>query len=248
MTTSNRITNLYRKYTRAAKRFEKLNKPQRKAQLLQCLLRYERQLQRLGVAASLSFSLLGFTPEATAQTYPFNKEFQVNTFTNSEQRNPSVAMDADGDFVTVWQSNGQDGNSYDIYGQRYNSDGTTAGAEFLVNTFTNNNQSAPSVAIEADGDFVVVWESYSQDGSGFGIYGQRYNSDGTTEGMEFLINTYTTNIQRNPSVAMDANGDFVVAWQSYGNNGYGYGIYGQRYNSDGTTEGGEFQVNTFTAY
>ncbi|MGL4462065.1 MAG: hypothetical protein ACRC1K_07920, partial [Planctomycetia bacterium] len=34
-----------------------------------------------------------------------------------------------------------------------------AGVEFQVNTFTTNNQSQPSVAMDADGDFVVAWQS-----------------------------------------------------------------------------------------
>lgn len=38
-------------------------------------------------------------------------------------------------------------------------------------------------------------------------------------GSEFQINTYTTNRQQNPSVAVGADGDFVVVWQSYGSSG-----------------------------
>ena len=47
---------------------------------------------------------------------------------------------------------------------------------------------------------------------------------GAAEGSEFLVSSVTTNFEMNPSVAMDANGDFVVAWQSYrysSNDGYG---------------------------
>ena len=40
----------------------------------------------------------------------------------------------------------------------------------------------------ADGGFVVTWQSDGQDGSGYGIYGQRYMADGTAEGSEFLVN------------------------------------------------------------
>ena len=31
------------------------------------------------------------------------------------------------------------------------------GSEFQVNTFTTNYQLRPSVSVDADGDFVVVW-------------------------------------------------------------------------------------------
>ena len=86
-------------------------------------------------------------------------EFMVNTYTSSTQNQPSVAADADGDFVVIWQSDGQDGSGYGIYGQRYNSAGSTVGSEFRVNTYTTANQVAPVVSMAADGDFVVVWQS-----------------------------------------------------------------------------------------
>ena len=45
----------------------------------------------------------------------------------------------------------------------------------------------------ADGGFVIAW--YSSDGSGYGIYAQRYAADGSTLGGEFLINAATGNHQ-----------------------------------------------------
>ncbi len=89
------------------------------------------------------------------------------------------------------------------------------GVEFQVNTYTTNGQYSPAVAADAEGDFVVVWRSYVQDGSSFGVFGQRYTSAGVALGGEFQVNTYTTNFQSSPAVAADAEGDFVVVWQSY---------------------------------
>ncbi len=85
-------------------------------------------------------------------------------------------MDADGDFVVTWVSDGQDGSGWGIYAQRYNAAGVAEGAEFLVNTVTSSNQSSPAIAMDADGGFVVTWQSFVQDGSGYGIYAQRYNN------------------------------------------------------------------------
>jgi hypothetical protein len=173
-------------------------------------------------------------------------EFQVNTFTTSAQAYPAVAAGADGDFVVAWTSDGQDGSSFGIFAQRYASDGTQQGSEFQVNTFTPSAQLRPAVAAGADGDFVVVWESDGQDGSGLGVFAQRYASDGTQQGSEFQVNTFTTSTQRRPAVAAGADGDLVVAWTSYGQDGSSFGIFAQRYASDGTQQGSEFQVNTFT--
>jgi hypothetical protein len=185
---------------------------------------------------------------------PQGAEFQVNTYTTQSQIHAAVAADADGDFVVVWDSNGSTGTdtSYrSIQGQRYNSAGSKRGTEFQINTFTTNYQRFPSVAADAEGNFVVVWHSYGSSGtdtSSYSIQGQRYRAGGATRGAEFQVNTYTTAFQRNPSVAADIDGDFVVVWQSYGSSGTdtsGYSIQGQRYTSGGSTEGAEFQVNTY---
>src|SRR5687767_537339 len=82
---------------------------------------------------------------------------------------------------------------------------SVAGGEFPVNTFTTSDQSSSAIAADADGDFVVVWQSYAQDGSNFGIYAQRYDAAGAARGAEFRVNTFTTGSQRFPAVAMDAD-------------------------------------------
>jgi len=154
-------------------------------------------------------------------------------------------MDSDGDFVITWQSSNQDGNSGGIYAQRFNASGVVQGGEFLVNTYTTDNQYLPGVAMDSDGDFVIAWESYNQDGDGYGIYAQRYNAMGVAQGTEFQVNTYTTSYQASPSIAMDSDGNFTIAWESQ-QDGSSYGIYAQRYNASGVAQGSEFLVNTHT--
>jgi hypothetical protein len=174
-------------------------------------------------------------------------DIQVNTTTSSNQTAPKVAMDGDGDYVVVWQSAGQDGNLYGVFLQRYNADGTPVGGEVLVNTYTSGNQNNPAVAMNAQGEFVVTWDSSGQDGSGIGTFGQVFNADGTASGAEFQVNTYTSSSQSLSSVAMDDDGGFVVVWGSNGQDGNGYGVFGQRFDSTGTKQGAEFQVNTYTS-
>ncbi len=173
-------------------------------------------------------------------------EFQVNTATGNYQIYPTVAMDAAGDFVVTWSSNGQDGDSWGVYAQRYDAAGMAQGGEFLVNTTTTGLQKFSTVAMDASGDFVVTWTSNGQDGSSYGIYAQRYDAAGMAQGGEFQVNTTTAGIQRFSTVAIDAAGDFVVTWQSYGQDGSSYGVYAQRYDAAGVAQGGEFLVNTTT--
>jgi hypothetical protein len=190
-----------------------------------------------------------FAQRYAASGAPLGGEFRVNTSTPGDQHAPSVAMDADGDFVVTWGNYYYGGHGryfYDVYAQRYNAAGAPLGAEFRVNTDTNHSDDLPSVAIDADGDFVIAWESYGRDGSGYGISAQRYTAQGTRQGTEFRVNTFTSGNQLSASVAMDAAGDFVVGWISRGQDGSGYDIYAQRYTAAGAPVADEFRVNTVT--
>jgi RHS repeat-associated protein len=103
------------------------------------------------------------------------------------------------------------------------------------------------VAVAADGSFVVVWQSMDQDGHRNGVYAQRYDAAGSAVGSEFRVNTYTSDHQEAPVVAVAADGSFVVVWQSDQQDGGGRGIYAQRYSTNGLTVGAEFRVNTTTS-
>lgn len=173
-------------------------------------------------------------------------EFQVNTYTNGEQGRPVVAMNSGGNSIVVWTSGGQDGSDYGIFGQRYDALGNPDGPEFQVNTFTNNNQDDPALAMSSGGSSVVVWTSTDQDGDEDGIFGQRYDALGNPSGPEFQVNTFTNAFQNSPDVAMDDMGNSLVVWSSFGQDGSSYGIFGQRYNALGNPVGVEFQVNTAT--
>jgi hypothetical protein len=84
------------------------------------------------------------------------------------------------------------------------------------------------------GGFVVVWQSDKQDGSGFGVFGQRYDSDGIAQGGELQVNTFTTSGQQSPSVGASGPSQFVVVWESAANqDGSGLGVFGQRYDFGG---------------
>ena len=181
-----------------------------------------------------------------ASGIPAGTEFQINSYTTGIQAKPMVAAAGAGAFVVVWAGDNQDGSTYGIFGQRFDAAGQPLGNEFQVNSFTTGVQRAPAVAVDGLGNFVVVWTSDSEDGASWGVFGQRFSSSGTPQGNEFQVNSYTTAIQWVPAVTADASGDFVVVWPSYGQDGIGWGVFGQRFNSAGTPQGNEFQVNSYT--
>jgi hypothetical protein len=193
-----------------------------------------------------------------AQRYASNgaaqgAEFQVGPSTPGEQTDPSVAAGPGGDFVIVWTSFGAGGTDSDfsIRGLRHASDGSPLGAEFQVNTETTGSQQASDVAARADGGFVVVWWSgISTTPSDYRIHGQRYASDGSSQGAQFRVDAYTGVNWPKPSVAVHADGEFVVTWgsrpTSQGTDTSYSRVQARRYASDGATQGAPFQVNTYT--
>jgi hypothetical protein len=92
----------------------------------------------------------------------------------------------------------------------------------------------------------VTWQSNGEDGSGLGVYGQRFNSSAARVGFEFRVNTTTTLDQWRPAVAAFSDGGFVVAWASDSQDGSGQGVYAQCYDGSGNPADGEFLVNTTT--
>lgn len=119
-----------------------------------------------------------------------------------------------------------------------------AAADFAVNTRTGDNQTHPAIAADANGNFVVAWSSYRQDGSSGGIFAQRFSADAECLGTEFRINATTAGNQTEPAVAMDVAGNFVVAW--HGPGVIEEDIFARRFDANGQPLGGEFMVNTVT--
>ena len=207
----------------------------------------------------------------------------------------AVAIDANGNYVVTWQSQNQDGSGWGVYAQRFDVNGNKLGGEFRVNTTTNGDQTNPAVAMDPGGDFVITWQSQGQDGSGWGVYAQRYNASGVRAGRrvpgqhhhqrrpdrtrrwrwtrlgDFAVTWQSHEpgrqrlgrlrpaVQRSSACrwaassgstpppratrptrrsAMDRLGDFVVAWQSNGQDGNGWGIYAQRYSRPRPAAGG----------
>jgi Ca2+-binding RTX toxin-like protein len=173
-------------------------------------------------------------------------EFHISTYTSNAQSYPAVAGLPTGGFVVTWQSSGQDGSDQGVYAQRYDASGAKAGSEFEIPTITAGRQQNPSVATFADGGFVAAWTSEREAG-GYGVSAQLYDDTGTKVGSEIYVNTYTSSAQEMPVVAVLSSGGFVIAWQSNGQDGGGYGVYAQRYDASGSTIGSEFRINTYTS-
>ena len=178
-------------------------------------------------------------------------KFQVNDHTeeyyeSTGRHNPSIAMSPTGKSVIAWQNYKQREQRDDIFAQLLDNNGNKIGSEFQVNSYTKDNQTLPSVAMSPEGNFVVTWESWGQDGYGQGIYAQLFDPNGNKVGNEFQVNNHTEYGQTSPSVAISSNRDFLIAWEDVNLDGGSREIYSQLFDQYGNRIGNEFLVNTTT--
>jgi hypothetical protein len=155
-----------------------------------------------------------------AQGAPAGGQFQVNSYTNSDQAFPGVVPDGAGGFVVQWESGGSfgtDTSGDSLQLRRFDGQGVPQGADFQVNTYTTGNQFGYTAGPDGTGGFVVLWESQGSPGTDSGtdsIQGRRFTADWLPASVQFQVNTETTEGQNLPGVALDGSGGFVVVWRS----------------------------------
>src|SRR5262249_43099118 len=113
------------------------------------------------------------------------------------------------------------------------------GSEFTVNTTTRNFQYHSDVATSSNGMSVVVWvDTFSS--TDHDIRAQLYNRFQQKQGPEIIV-AGSSRDDDQPSVAMDQQGNFVVAWRQ-AQPGGDTNVVAQRFNSSGVPVGGNVQV------
>jgi subtilisin family serine protease len=178
---------------------------------------------------------------------PLSGEFRVNATITNDQRAPSAAFGPAGDLFAVWQSFGQDGDGWGVYGRRYDSDGNALGGEFRVDTTTALNQHQPVVARDSAGRSYVAWTNGGATaGSERDVFVRRYDASGSPLGNPLRVNTSLAGDQSAPALAVPPEGNWLVAWQSLGQDGASWGVYGQRFDADGVALDSELRINTQT--
>jgi len=195
--------------------------------------------QRLLILLLICITLTRWNASFAQSTIP---DFRVNENQGSagiDDGSPSIAVDGMGNFVVVWRDDSQD-PSGDIFAQRFSPDGMFIGINFRVNDDEGSaSQKSPSVACDAGGRFVVVWQDYRHVVSD--IYAQRFSSDGLRVGNNFRVNDDEGEApQWLPTVDVDGRGYFVIVWRDdrTGN----FDVYAQQYADDGSPIGANFEV------
>ena len=200
---------------------------------------------QIGPATRGDIVMQRVSPDGTLQ----GVETVVNTVGAGDQERPAIASGPGGLVYVVWASRDDASVVYDIKARRF-VNGVASGDEFVVNTTLAHTQTCPDIDIDANGNAVVVWESWFQDGSDRAVVGRRLDAVGQFLGPEFQVNMTTAYSQARPAVSVRPDGGFIVVWESWKQEQpapSGYGVFGRLYNADGGARSGEFMVNTTTA-
>lgn len=146
----------------------------------------------------------------------------------STQWQTDVSLDPNGNAVVVWVDERQP-SSYEIYAQRFDASGMPVDTNFNVDdgTAIGSSMSNPAVAHNKNGDFVIVWSTYSTSKY---IYARCYSSDGKPKTGDIQVNDIQKYTHDNPDVAMRNDGSFIVTW-SYSNR-----IYYRTFDANGTPD------------
>lgn len=186
---------------------------------------------------ALAVPLLLLSAATSAQLAPVGVELQANVTAAGSQAAPSAAVGPSGRHAVAWQG---PGDGTDVWVQVWAGDGTVLAPELRANGHLPGCQQAPDISFAPDGGFVVVWQSEGQDGAGaegWGVFARRFEEDGSPAGPEIQINATTSGDQRAPVVAHGAAGTFTVAWESFGQDGDGWGVYARRFDASGPLTG-----------
>lgn len=172
---------------------------------------------------------------------PLGDEFLVNSHTGGGQIYPDVAANNDDSFVIVWESeNFPAEGDKTICGQFYDSNGVASGPEIVINAEASVCR-YPVVAANAAGGFAIAW---LDDRSTNSIMGHLFDPNGSPRSAAFQVNNATFGSVTRPSIAMDSEGYFVVAWDGDPNLAALDDAHARVFEPNGAPLGGQFLVNT----
>jgi predicted lipoprotein with Yx(FWY)xxD motif len=151
----------------------------------------------------------------------------------NDQINPMITTDGSGGSIMTWQDK-RGGNTYDIYAQRMDPNGTAMWTtNGVVICSADSSQINPKIAIDGSGGAIICWED-KRNSTGWDIYAQRVNSNGQIQWSNNGVPVCTSVFDQD-TLAMISDGlnGVIMTWQDYrSNNGFA-DIYAQRVNSSG---------------
>jgi len=165
---------------------------------------------------------------------------------------PDVAVDSQGRSINVWYSFLGGSTRHDVFLRRFDAAGNPLADPVMVNTFTDDDQFFPRVAVSEDDSFLVVWQSDEPDSDvnvdrKF-VRSQAFDADANPVGPELLVNTLLTGeaTDINADVAALKGGGYAIVWRSRKSPGADdkMSIQARLIGANGAALGGQFQANS----
>ncbi|MEQ8210412.1 MAG: hypothetical protein RH917_11320 [Lacipirellulaceae bacterium] len=168
------------------------------------------------------------------QGNPTTDEQRVNSTTEDQQVDPSLAANSDGTLLVAWSSRHQDGSDWGVFAQRFAMDATSEGGELPVNTTTLGSQQKPSITALTNGEFQVAYQSRNAEVTNETILSQGFTSAGATSGVEVQLDDGAESLRRDVALAAIPSGGFVAGWASGVPNDDGWEVKLRDFDADGT--------------
>jgi hypothetical protein len=130
------------------------------------------------------------------------------------------------------------GGNYDIFVQKFDSNGNISGLEVHLDG-NNRNDYLPQITATSDGGYAVTW--YGDTPNNIDIFVQKFDSSGNMVGLEVQLDGVANRPDDIPQITATSDGGYVVTWQGY--NGSNTDIFVQKFDSNGNISGSKVQLD-----
>jgi hypothetical protein len=133
------------------------------------------------------------------------------------QRTPDIAVDSDNNIIVIWEDNRTD-SDFDIYAQKYNSDGVALwdSDDILVNQNSGSlDQVRATIGVDPDDNIIVAWLEDRNTATITEVFAQKLSSSGNPlwDSSDKQINQYPqVRALNNPKIAVDSEGYSFIIW------------------------------------
>ncbi len=203
---------------------------------------------RLALAGTASAACLCvFAQQASGAQLPLDSlrtwETRANTFTNSAQEDPSIALDSRGRILATWSSRRQEGGNYGVFAQLLDPLGRPLGTEIHVNQSTVGAQQESYVVFGPDDSAWVVWSSLHRYSPSNGIFLRKLvatEAGFVVDGDELWVGGEPGDIYTDPAIAVNAEGQLLAVYVV--NKADGLQVLGRRLSASGEPQGDSFRL------
>jgi hypothetical protein len=182
-----------------------------------------------------------FAQERLSTGEPTGPVTPVGNLSASVQAVPKIGRDTGQQALVVWVAEDSDGEGFGIVARRLDQAGLPMGDIIRVSEPSQGDQVSPSVAALGESGYVVTWTSYTEDNDQGEVYARYLDSAGNPVDFQFQVNLTSAGEQGHSMVASDPRGNVIIAWESWGQDGDGNGVFARRFDPS-HTGAEEFQV------